>query len=303
MRIALIHSRQPGNQYAGGAKGVDDSENYWMFKLILQIAAILRAWGIEVDAPDNTDYNKSGSLTFADNVAYINARKDRNYAVGFSNHSNAMGDSCILYGTSTSSLDWAKKLQTVLNRMKFMPFGDSFEFNPRKVSETSHPYCPFVLVEWGRHDREDYAEWLRANIENGFLAEQAARAYAEVLGWNVPTNVPPPPVPTTDPLAARPAPPDYPLDNGCHKHGLDAYFGPRYPLTNLRSVSGYYSHGEDLKVWQQRMAARGWRIGATGRFDSQTESVVRAFQKEKFGSDDGALGRNTWDAAWLEPVT
>ena len=30
--------------------------------------------------------------------------------------------------------------------------------------------------------------------------------------------------------------PDFPLDNGCHSHGTNAYFGPRYPLSNTRPI-------------------------------------------------------------------
>ena len=306
MNIVLIHSRQPANQYAGGGTGVNDSENYWMYKLMLQVAAILRGWGFEVDTPDNSDYNRSGSLDYADNVAFVNDRRSRHYAAGFSFHSNAMGDACILYGTSTASRVLAENLRRELDGLKYLPFGDTHEFNTRKVSETTKTYCPFVLIEVGRHDTVEYANWLRVNIENGFLPMQLAlgicKALDRIPGGETPaTPSEPEVVPPTAP--AMPTPPDFPLDNGCHTHGTNAYFGPQYPLSNKRSVSGVYSHSEDLKVWQRRMAERGWKIQATGVYDRQTEKVLRAFQREKFGHDDGALGRNSWDAAWTEPVT
>lgn len=125
------------------------------------------------------------------------------------------------------------------------------------------------------------------------------------------------PAPTAEPLVATtpnetpsvvvvaagvPAP-DYPLDNGCHRHGRDAYFGPRKPESNLRSVSGYYSHREDLRTWQQRMKYRGWALAADGLYGPDTERVARAFQSEKGLAVDGLIGRDTWDAAWTTPTT
>lgn len=97
--------------------------------------------------------------------------------------------------------------------------------------------------------------------------------------------------------------PDFPLDNGCHSHGTNAYFGPRYPLTNIRSVSGYYTHGSDLLVWQQRMQDRGWRLDADGLYGPETARVARGFQSEKGLAVDGLIGPDTWDAAWTSPVT
>ena len=43
MRVAIIHSQQPANQYSGGATGVGDSEQAWMRKLALQLVALLGA--------------------------------------------------------------------------------------------------------------------------------------------------------------------------------------------------------------------------------------------------------------------
>ncbi len=97
--------------------------------------------------------------------------------------------------------------------------------------------------------------------------------------------------------------PDFPLDNGCHTHGVRAYFGPRYPLSRVRSVSGYYTHREDLRVWQRRMRARGWRINPDGLYGNETKRVARKFQAEKGLAVDGLIGRETWNAAWTSPVT
>ena len=90
-----------------------------------------------------------------------------------------------------------------------------------------------------------------------------------------------------------PAPP-FPLPNG-------SYFGPR--SGPAKSVSGYYSHREDLRVWQQRMKDRGWRITPDGLYGDETARVAKGFQAEKGLAADGLVGRDTWNAAWESPVT
>ena len=90
-----------------------------------------------------------------------------------------------------------------------------------------------------------------------------------------------------------PAPP-FPLPNG-------SYFGPR--SGPAKSVSGYYSHREDLRVWQQRMKDRGWRITPDGLYGDETARVAKGFQADKGLAVDGLIGEVTWKAAWESPVT
>lgn len=89
-------------------------------------------------------------------------------------------------------------------------------------------------------------------------------------------------------------PPPFPLPQGW-------YFGPRSGPTE--SVSGYYSHREDLRRWQQRMKDRGWEIDPDGLYGDQTAGTARDFQAEKGLEVDALIGINTWDAAWTAPVT
>ncbi|MEV2279177.1 N-acetylmuramoyl-L-alanine amidase [Nocardiopsis sp. NPDC049922] len=79
------------------------------------------------------------------------------------------------------------------------------------------------------------------------------------------------------------------------------FFGPR--TGPYYSVSGYYSHREDLRRWQSRMRDRGWTIGVDGLYGPQTRSVAVAFQREKSLTVDGFIGAETWRAAWEAPVT
>jgi peptidoglycan hydrolase-like protein with peptidoglycan-binding domain len=88
--------------------------------------------------------------------------------------------------------------------------------------------------------------------------------------------------------------PPFPLKAGWYFGPVD---GPVY------SVSGYYGHGADLAQWQRRMHDRGWTIVIDGRYGLQTQTVATRFQREKGLHVDGFIGKETWDAAWKEPVT
>lgn len=102
--------------------------------------------------------------------------------------------------------------------------------------------------------------------------------------------------------ASAPAFPPFPLAAG-------QYFGPEAGGAN--SISGYHSHNADLKVWQQRMKDRGWTITVDGQYgpvgattpQGETADIAGQFQAEKKLVVDKFIGRQTWDAAWLAPVT
>ena len=87
------------------------------------------------------------------------------------------------------------------------------------------------------------------------------------------------------------------------------YFGPEAGGPN--SISGWHSHREDLKRWQQRMKDRGWTITVDGLYgpkgattpQGETAAVAKAFQQEKGYTVDGLIGPQTWDGAWSAPVT
>lgn len=107
---------------------------------------------------------------------------------------------------------------------------------------------------------------------------------------------PAPKPPAETPTHSDEAPP-YPLDAG-------EYFGPKSgPET---SVSGYYSHREDLRAYQTQMVeVRGWKgLGEIdGLYGPKTSRVTRLFQAEKGLVVDGLIGPKTWAAAWEEPIT
>lgn len=183
MRIALIHSNQPNNQYAGGPTGIDDSEQAWMRRLALQVAPLL---GAEVEVgPVGPDFNT--------NVRWANARHAvKPFDLLISLHSNAAGDAMILWGTSSASAAYGRKIMDALNADNPFP-GDTWTYYDRKVAEVSSTNMPAVLLEMSRHDRTADAQALRDRINNGTLAAHVARVLNRALGLNAtpapaPTN-------------------------------------------------------------------------------------------------------------------
>lgn len=144
MKIAVIHSQQPNNQYAGGGTGQADSEQAWMRKLALQLIPLLRAAGATVigPAPVGTSY--------ADNVRWVNQQSGVNLVISL--HSNAAGDGMILWGTSAASATYGRRIMDALNADNPLPAGDKWTYYDRKVAEVADTRFPAVLLEMHRHD-------------------------------------------------------------------------------------------------------------------------------------------------------
>jgi peptidoglycan hydrolase-like protein with peptidoglycan-binding domain len=104
----------------------------------------------------------------------------------------------------------------------------------------------------------------------------------------------PPKPPVPKPRPHDPTHPAFPLPAGW-------YFGPKSGPDV--SVSGHYSHRDDLRRWQAQMHWRGWEITADGLYGKQTHDVAAQFQHEKALHVDGLIGKATWDAAWTTRVS
>jgi hypothetical protein len=120
---------------------------------------------------------------------------------------------------------------------------------------------------------------------------------------DTPAHVVVPAVVKSAPAPAQPAvveqgvpAPDFPLGGG-------QYFGPKEPLSNKDSVSGYFSHRDDLRAWQERMKHRGWAITPDGLYGDETDRIATAFQRDKGISADGLVGPQTWSLAWTADIT
>ena len=96
------------------------------------------------------------------------------------------------------------------------------------------------------------------------------------------------------------------------------YFGPK--SGGDRSVSGFYNRkfkGKTDRWWLQelgrQLARRGWsvgkgktwlkRAGNDGKYGPEYAALIRRFQKDQRIGVDGLLGKQTWDAAFKNPVS
>ncbi|MCX4468973.1 M15 family metallopeptidase [Micromonospora sp. NBC_01655] len=121
------------------------------------------------------------------------------------------------------------------------------------------------------------------------------------------------PTPTQPSKPARPAPgPEitYPLPKRY-------FFGPE--SGGDQSVSGFHGrrfagHTDRywLQTWANQLRRRGWSIGQgrryltragnDGRFGTEYNQLVRAFQRDQGLQVDGELGPRTWQAAYRNPI-
>jgi len=71
---------------------------------------------------------------------------------------------------------------------------------------------------------------------------------------------------------------------------------------------GHNDHHPDVRTWQQKMRDRGWKaegrpLAVQGSFEKDSDSVCRAFQREKGLLVDGKVGLQTWRTTWTSAVT
>lgn len=146
-------------------------------------------------------------------------------------------------------------------------------------------------ITWGHRDLKATA----CPGKNAYdrIAHFNALADGTAIPVDNPINDAPPPPPPPPPPPAPVAPP-FPLGDG-------QWFG--WKAGGVNSISGYYSHREDLRRWQQHMKDRGWGIGVDGLYGPNTNEVTVLFQREKHLLVDGKIGPKTWAAAWTAPVT
>lgn len=78
---------------------------------------------------------------------------------------------------------------------------------------------------------------------------------------------------------------------------------PSHPAYPQRVLKRGRAVDMSVRIWQDKMALRGWRIEVDGVFGPQTHDVVLRFQREKGLNVTGTINGQTWDAAWTAPVT
>ena len=133
------------------------------------------------------------------------------------------------------------------------------------------------VVRWGGNysGRKDEMHF-EINLQPKGSAANVARVAAKIKGV---------------PVTTTPTVPKFPLPAGW-------YFGPEKPLWRIKSVSGEYRYGADLKKWQAQAEARGYNISATGVYDAKTKAAAEALQLFAGYTKDGLIGALTWPLVW-----
>lgn len=97
-----------------------------------------------------------------------------------------------------------------------------------------------------------------------------------------------------------------------YSFGRPAYSGVNPPPVDHPEWDGRYitltspyTKGDNVRIWKQRMIARGWNLGsgADDVFDRKADEVLRKFQAEKGFEVDGKIGEISWNAAWELSIT
>ncbi len=60
--------------------------------------------------------------------------------------------------------------------------------------------------------------------------------------------------------------------------------------------------GADVRMWQQKMAERGWSIAVDGAYGPGSAAICGQFQREKGLTDDQIIGPMTWNMTWTAAI-
>ncbi|WP_436759315.1 peptidoglycan recognition protein family protein [Streptosporangium sp. V21-05] len=74
---------------------------------------------------------------------------------------------------------------------------------------------------------------------------------------------------------------------------------PRWPGRVLKHVEGaQMMRGEDVRVWQEKMARRGWTIDVDGWFGGQSAGVARGYRRGTGLPAGDTVDKATWAMTW-----
>lgn len=203
-KILVIHSQQPWNQYAGAENNINDSEQFWMRKLVEEIASELKTTGHDIRVGPVGDAKSN----YQTNVTWANLPENADADLLISAHSNATGlsearaqgaNGIGIYHHPKSAIgaELARKLLPFLKPVSAQ--GNAY-IKTIEVAEVASTKPPALLVEHEFHDwrgssTSGGSNWLRSS-ENRLKIARAYRAFVVSI-WGD-DEEPPAPIPQTE---------------------------------------------------------------------------------------------------------
>ncbi|MCC5580571.1 N-acetylmuramoyl-L-alanine amidase [Microtetraspora sp. AC03309] len=93
-------------------------------------------------------------------------------------------------------------------------------------------------------------------------------------------------------VAGKPAEPKEDLIKIVLEDGI-----PKWPGRTLR-VTSPMMRGADVRLWQEKLARRGWTIDVDGIYGPQSLAVCRGYQRATGLKATGQVDEQTWDMTW-----
>lgn len=311
--LVLPHSQQPANQYAGGGTGQPDSEQAWMRKLALEIAA-------EVEQAGHPAPVSPLGKSYADNVAWAKQAPQASAPALLSCHSNATGKPGTtakgigIYYCTSAGEKLARSLRPFLEAIN--PPGGVALHNERVASIITQTPQPAMLVEWEYHDwtgsaTEGGADWIRADANRTAIAKAVRAWWVSLHGEKA----------AEEPSSGDGTPADPDGGDSGQDGGEPDVFGPAFPLPDgswfgpkdgpAESVSGYYNRRANGKRGHDGLATAQGRLAELGLYTGQVDglwgplSAAATGQAQTLANGFGAgllvdqlLGANTWPWLW-----
>ncbi|MFF3671675.1 peptidoglycan recognition protein family protein [Microtetraspora malaysiensis] len=97
------------------------------------------------------------------------------------------------------------------------------------------------------------------------------------------------------PKESKPAPEPEPEEDTIKIVLVDGV--PQWPGRTLR-VTSPMMRGADVRLWQEKLAKRGWNIGVDGIYGPRSLAVCRGYQRATGLKATGQVDRATWDMTW-----
>lgn len=252
----------------------------------------LQALGHTVyDCTDDSGTSQSKNLNNI--VAKCNAHTvDLDVSIHF-NASNGQGKGVevLVYSTGSNSYPYAQNICNSIAELGFKNRGVKVRTDLAVLKKTK---SPALLVECCFCDNQE-----DANLYN---AENMANAIVKgITNQTVATAPQPTPQPTPQPAPSKPSGYDdwvARLQAECNAQGfsnqkVDGLKGPN-TLAGCPTVKKG-ARGNITKLIQERLNSVGFSLDCDGIFGSATHNAVVVFQRNRGLTQDGIVGKNTWE--------